>query len=54
MITCPGDVVVSTDAGLCTATGVNLGSPATSDNCIVSSTMNDATEPFALGDTDVM
>ena len=25
MITCPADVVVDTDSGMCTATGVNLG-----------------------------
>ena len=53
-ITCPSDVVVSTDPGLCTATGVALGTPTTNDNCGVASTTNDAVEPFALGDTDVI
>ena len=53
-ITCPSDVVVSTDPGLCTATGVALGTPTTNDNCGVASTTNDAVEPFALGDTDVV
>src|SRR6185295_12390397 len=31
-ITCPADVTVSANAG-CTATGVTLGTPVTSDNC---------------------
>ena len=54
MITCPGDVVVDTDSGICTATGVNLGTPAVSDNCSVASTVNDGVEPYALGSTDVI
>ena len=54
MITCPGDVVVDTDSGSCTATGVNLGTPVVSDNCSVASTVNDAIEPYALGDTDII
>ena len=54
MITCPADVVVDTDPGLCTATGVNLGTPLVSDNCSVASTVNDGVEPYALGDTDVI
>uniref|UniRef100_UPI001F58315C HYR domain-containing protein n=1 Tax=Aestuariivivens marinum TaxID=2913555 RepID=UPI001F58315C len=50
-ITCPADVSVNADAGLCTASGVNLGTPVTDDNCSVASVTNDAVEPFALGDT---
>ncbi|WP_345191400.1 HYR domain-containing protein, partial [Algibacter agarivorans] len=52
-ITCPADVAVNVDAGLCTASGVALGTPATVDNCSVASVTNDASEPFALGDTTV-
>ncbi|MFC4400789.1 HYR domain-containing protein, partial [Mariniflexile soesokkakense] len=52
-ITCPANVSVSADAGLCTASGVALGSPITSDNCSVASVTNDAVQPFALGDTTV-
>jgi hypothetical protein len=52
-ITCPTDVTVDTDAGLCTASGVALGTPTTDDNCSVASVTNDATEPYALGDTTV-
>ena len=53
-ITCPSDVVVDTDAGLCTASGVNLGSELTSDNCGVSSVVNNSSEPFSLGQTTVL
>ena len=54
MITCPGDVVVDTDSGMCEATGVNLGTPVVSDNCSIASTVNDGVEPYALGSTDVI
>jgi len=52
-ITCPGDVTVSTDAGFCYATGVDLGTPVTDDNCSVALVVNDGVEPFALGTTVV-
>jgi len=48
-ITCPADVTVGTDAGFCYATGVDLGTPLTSDNCEVASVINDAIEPFTVG-----
>jgi hypothetical protein len=47
----PPALKVSTNANSCNATGVNLGSPATSDNCSVVSVTNDAVEPFAIGNT---
>ena len=53
-ISCPTDVVVSTDSGACQATGVVLGSTTTNDNCGVASITNDASEPFALGVTNVI
>ncbi len=52
-ISCPSNVTVNSDAGLCTASGVSLGSPTTSDNCSVASTTNDAPATFPLGNTTV-
>src|SRR5690606_42017581 len=52
-ITAPLAVSVSADAGLCTATGVALGTPTIADNCTGFSATNDAVEPFALGNTTV-
>lgn len=53
LITAPPPVTVNSDAGKCTATGVILGTPVTSDNCTVVSVTNDAVEPFASGKTSV-
>ncbi len=53
IITCPVDVVVSTNTG-CTATGVNLGLPVTSDNCGVASVTNNAPSVFETGNTMVI
>ncbi|MDA3904659.1 MAG: hypothetical protein PF484_01150, partial [Bacteroidales bacterium] len=36
-ITAPANVTVNSDAGLCDATGVTLGSPVTTDNCGIAS-----------------
>ncbi|WP_298500598.1 HYR domain-containing protein, partial [uncultured Algibacter sp.] len=53
-ITCPTDVTVNVDAGLCTASNVDLGTaPTGSDNCSVASVTNDAPATFPLGDTVV-
>lgn len=52
-IACPGDVIVSADAGSCDATGVALGSSVTSDNCTVDVVNNDAPAAFPLGTTTV-
>ncbi|WP_160111925.1 HYR domain-containing protein, partial [Aquimarina sp. AU58] len=52
-ISCPATVNVNVDAGLCTASGVTLGTPTTSDNCAVASTTNDAPGVFPIGDTTV-
>ncbi|WP_108807624.1 HYR domain-containing protein, partial [Aquimarina spinulae] len=52
-ISCPATVNVNVDAGLCTASGVALGTPTTSDNCAVASTTNDAPGVFPIGDTTV-
>ena len=52
-ITAPADVTVGTDDLICSASGVDLGSATTDDNCSVASVTNDAVEPYALGDTTV-
>ncbi|MGG5488407.1 HYR domain-containing protein, partial [Gaetbulibacter sp. PBL-D1] len=51
-ITCPGDITVNADTGLCTASGVNLGTPTVDDNCGVGYS-NDAPAIFPLGQTVV-
>lgn len=52
-ITCPSTLVLLTDPGLCTASGVNLGTPSTSDNCMVASVSNDVVKPYEIGDNIV-
>ncbi|HEY9172106.1 MAG TPA: HYR domain-containing protein [Verrucomicrobiae bacterium] len=50
-ITAPPAVVVNTDPGLCSASGVMLGTPITSDNCGVASVVNNAPPVFSKGET---
>ncbi|WP_228488791.1 HYR domain-containing protein [Prolixibacter sp. SD074] len=52
-ITVPADVSAFADAGSCYATNVDLGTPATSDNCGVKSVTNDAPTSFSEGTTTV-
>jgi hypothetical protein len=52
-ISCPGNKQANANAGQCYATGVNLGMPATSDNCGVASLTNDAPLQFPVGTTIV-
>jgi len=52
-ITCPGNVTVECDAGVCYTTNVSLGTPITSDNCQVASVTNNAPSQFPLGETIV-
>ncbi len=51
--TAPADIVVAHDTGQFAASGVDLGMPVANDNCGVASIINDAIEPFPLGDTEV-
>jgi gliding motility-associated-like protein len=51
-ITAPANVSATTNSG-CTATGVDLGSPVTSDNCGVATVTNNAPSAFPLGTTTV-
>jgi hypothetical protein len=53
VIIAPAPVSVSTDPGLCTASGVALGVPVTSDNCSVANVTNDAPATFPIGLTTV-
>jgi len=41
-ITCRPDTTISTDPGLCTASGLNITIPVATDNCGVASVINDA------------
>lgn len=52
-ITCPADVVVLADAGVCHATDVELGVPVAGDNCALDTVVNDAPAEFPVGDTTV-
>ncbi|WP_346855037.1 HYR domain-containing protein [uncultured Draconibacterium sp.] len=51
-ITAPDDITINSNSG-CYATGVNLGTPITDDNCGVSSTWNNAPSSYYLGTTNV-
>ena len=51
-ITAPANITVNANAS-CTATGVNLGTPVTADNCAVASVTNNAPAAFPLGVTTV-
>ncbi|PIY09069.1 MAG: hypothetical protein COZ18_08995 [Flexibacter sp. CG_4_10_14_3_um_filter_32_15] len=53
-ITAPLSVVAPTDAGICTASNVDLGTPTTADNCGVATVTNNAPSVFPLGTTDVI
>jgi hypothetical protein len=50
VITCPMNITVNTDAGLCTASGVTLGTVTVTDKCNMSITpANNAPATYALG-----
>ena len=56
MITCPTDVSVVADAGLCTASAVALGTATATDNCSTGAALvitNDAPVTFNIGTTTV-
>ena len=52
-IICPATITVNANAGLPYATGVNLGTPTTADNCGVESVINNAPAQFPVGSTIV-
>ena len=49
----PADIIVNTDLNECTASGVVLGLPISSDNCTVASVTNNSPLIFPLGTTTV-
>ena len=53
LITCPSIITISADAGVCSRTAVMLGTPMTSDNCMVQTITNDAPSSFSVGSTIV-
>jgi hypothetical protein len=53
-ITCPSNVSVTADAGLCSASGVALGNPITDDNCPGETVSNNAPLTYPLGNTTVV
>lgn len=52
-ITCPPDVTIGTDAGLCSASNVSLGTPTANDDVGIASVVNDAPTVFPKGTTSV-
>jgi hypothetical protein len=50
---CPVDVSRDADVGTCFATGVQLGTPVATDNCVSPVITNDAPSQFAIGTTVV-
>jgi hypothetical protein len=52
-ISAPAGFTTGTDSDSCGATGVSLGTPTTSDNCLVSSVTNNAPATFLPGSTNV-
>ena len=52
VITAPANINTTLTAG-CTKTGINLGTPVTSDNCTIASVTNDAPTAFPVGTTTV-
>ncbi|MDG1333237.1 MAG: HYR domain-containing protein, partial [Crocinitomicaceae bacterium] len=52
-ITCPGDVIVNNDPGLCSASGIVLGTPTIGDNCAGTTFSNDGLTTYPVGVTNV-
>jgi uncharacterized delta-60 repeat protein len=50
----PAEIIVNANTGQCFATGVNLGSPVTTDNCGIGSVVNNAPNNFSVGLTEVL
>ncbi|MEI6577552.1 MAG: Ig-like domain-containing protein, partial [Bacteroidota bacterium] len=52
-ITCPGTVTVYANTGLCTASGISLGTPIVSDNCTANTPTNNFASQWPSGDVPV-
>src|SRR2546425_3139507 len=48
-ISCPANITTNASPGQCSITGLNLGVPATNDNCGVASVTSNAPAQFAVG-----
>ncbi len=53
VVTAPANVIVNTDAGVCIATNVTLGTPVVTDNCTGWTVTNNAPAQFEKGVTNV-
>src|SRR6185503_12945465 len=53
-VTAPGNITVNTNAGVCNATGVSLGSATSSDNCPGETVGNNAPSTYPKGVTTVI
>lgn len=53
-IICPSPVTINAGSGLCSVTGVNLGTPVTTDNCGIAGFLNNAPSTFQVGTTNVV
>src|SRR5207244_71965 len=49
IISCPATVIANTGSGQCSASGVALGSPISSDNCAVANVVNNAPNSYPRG-----
>ncbi len=53
-VNCPSPVTVNAATGLCSASGVNLGTPVAIDNCGIAGYLNNAPSTFPVGTTNVV
>jgi hypothetical protein len=53
VVMCPVDISAGADAGMCSASGISLGTASATDNCSVTSLTNDAPVIFPVGITIV-
>ena len=53
VVTCPADVTINTDAGICTSTGA-IGTATGTDNCGVPTITSNAPASFPIGNTTVI
>ena len=50
----PADINANVDSGKCSASGIAIGTPVTSDNCGILSISNDAPPTFNVGTTNII
>lgn len=52
-ISCPNDVIVSSDPGVCFASAASFGTPVVTDNCMIAGVSNNAAFPMMYGLNEV-